>query len=221
MKRFPFGDPPLSPRITGLIALHQVTHGDRSSIGESTLPQPAGLGKAGLGACGGAPRAQHGTMALASLPSTPATRLLKELAIEHSDHPYRYEEHGGTAVCARALGVAEHAVVKTLILEDEAGKPLVMLMHGDREVSLKALARQLGCRQVHLCQPEVANRHSGYQVGGTSPFGTRKAMPVYVEQSILDLERIYLNGGSRGFLVGLAPAELVRALGAVAVTVAT
>jgi Cys-tRNA(Pro) deacylase len=115
-------------------------------------------------------------------------------------------------VAARALGAPEHAVIKTLILEDETGRPLVLLMHGDREVSTKALARQLGCKAVHLCKPEVANRHSGYLVGGTSPFGTRKAMPVYVEKTILALERAFLNGGSRGFLVGVTPANLVRAL---------
>lgn len=139
----------------------------------------------------------------------------------YTEHPYRYEEHGGTATSARELGVDEHAVVKTLILEDESGRPLVVLMHGDREVSLKALARQIGCRQVQLCKPEVANRHSGYLVGGTSPFGTRKAMPVHVEKTILDLERIYINGGSRGFLVGLAPADLVRVLQPVPVAVAS
>jgi Cys-tRNA(Pro) deacylase len=146
------------------------------------------------------------------LPSTPATRLLNGLKVPYTGHLYRYEEHGGTATCARELGVDEHAVVKTLIMEDDAGHPLVMLMHGDREVSAKALARQLGVRQVHLCKPEVANRHSGYLVGGTSPFGTRKTMPVYMEKTILDLEQIYVNGGSRGFLVALAPGELVRAL---------
>ena len=149
---------------------------------------------------------------MAKTPSTPAVRLLRELKIPYSEHLYTYEEHGGTQVAARSLGVPEHAVVKTLILEDEAGHPLVMLMHGDQEVSTKALARQLGCKAVHLCTPDVAHKHSGYLVGGTSPLGTRKAMPVYVEQSILVLERIYVNGGSRGFLVELAPSELVRVL---------
>jgi len=152
-------------------------------------------------------------------PSTPAIRLLKELKVAFTEHLYRYEEHGGTAVCARELAVPEHAVVKTLIMEDEAGKPLVVLMHGDLEVSTKALARQIGAKTVHICKPEVANRHSGYQVGGTSPFGTRKAMPVYVEQGILELERIFINGGSRGFLVALAPAELDRVLRPTPVTV--
>ena len=121
-------------------------------------------------------------------------------------------DYGGTKHSAEVLGVDEHAVVKTLVMEDEAGAPLVVLMHGDREVSVKALARQLGRKSIQICKPEVANRHSGYLVGGTSPFGTRKAMPVCLERTILDLPRIYLNGGSRGFLVGLAPSEVVRLL---------
>jgi Cys-tRNA(Pro) deacylase len=159
-------------------------------------------------------------MAHVSYPSTAATRLLKELKLPFTEHLYRYEEHGGTKVCARELEVPEHWVVKTLIMEDEAGKPLVMLMHGDLEVSTKALARQIGVKAVHNCKPEVANRHSGYLVGGTSPFGTRKTMPVYVEQSILDLEQIFINGGSRGFLLALAPTALVRALRPTAVAAA-
>jgi Cys-tRNA(Pro) deacylase len=141
-----------------------------------------------------------------------AVRLLRELKIPFTEHLYRYEEHGGTKVCARELEVPEHCVVKTLVMEDEAGRPLVVLMHGDLEVSTKALARQIGAKAVHICKPEVANRHSGYLVGGTSPFGTRKTMPVYVERGILDLERIFINGGSRGFLVGMDPAGLVQAL---------
>ncbi len=145
-------------------------------------------------------------------PSTAATRLLREKGVAYTEHLYRYEEKGGTAVSSRELGVDEHAVVKTLVMEDDQGEPLVVLMHGDREVSTKALARQLGRRSVQICRPEAANRHSGYQVGGTSPFGTRKAMPVCVERSILDLPRIYLNGGSRGFLVGIDPKEIVRVL---------
>jgi Cys-tRNA(Pro) deacylase len=145
-------------------------------------------------------------------PSTAATRLLREKGVDYTEHLYRYEEKGGTAVSSRELGVPEHAVVKTLVMEDDQGQPLVVLMHGDREVSTKALARQLSRRSVQICKPEVANRHSGYQVGGTSPFGTRKAMPVCVERSILDLPRIYLNGGSRGFLVGIDPKEVVRVL---------
>ncbi len=157
---------------------------------------------------------------MSKTPSTPATRLLRQQGVAFTEHPYRYEEHGGTAVSARELGVDEHAVVKTLVMEDDAGAPLVVLMHGDREVSTKALARQLGKRAVQICKPEVAQRHSGYLVGGTSPFGTRKAMPVYVERGILGLERIYINGGSRGFLVGIAPSELVRVLSATPVDVA-
>ncbi len=154
---------------------------------------------------------------MSKAPSTPATRLLRELKIPYTEHLYTYQDHGGTQVAAQSLGVDEHAVVKTLVMEDEAARPLIVLMHGDREVSTKALARQIGCKTVHICKPEVANRHSGYLVGGTSPLGTRKAMPVYVERGILALERIYLNGGSRGFLVGLAPEDLARAVGTVAV----
>ena len=139
---------------------------------------------------------------------TQAERVLRAHGVAYTEHPYRYEEKGGTRVSARELGVDEHAVVKTLVMEDEAGAPLVVLMHGDREVSVKALARQLGRKTIAPCKPEVAQRHSGYQVGGTSPLGTRKAMPVYVERTILDLPRIYVNGGSRGFLVGLDPKAL-------------
>ena len=134
------------------------------------------------------------------------------MKLPYTEHLYRYEEHGGTEVSARELQVPEHSVIKTLIMEDETGKPLVVLMHGDSEVSTKALARQIGAKAVHICKPEVANRHSGYLVGGTSPFGTRKAMPVYVERSILELERIFINGGSRGFLVAMDPAGLIPAL---------
>jgi Cys-tRNA(Pro) deacylase len=157
---------------------------------------------------------------MSKTPSTPATRLLRQHGVAYTEHPYRYEERGGTATSARELGVDEHAVVKTLVMEDETGAPLVVLMHGDREVSTKALARQLGRKTIQICRPDVANRHSGYLVGGTSPFGTRKPMPVLVERSILALERIYVNGGSRGFLVGLAPAELVRVLKPIEVDVA-
>ena len=153
-------------------------------------------------------------------PSTPATRLLREKGVAYTEHPYRYEERGGTRVSARELGVDEHSVVKTLVMEDEAGAPLVVLMHGDREVSTKALARQLGRREIRICKPEVANRHSGYQVGGTSPLGTRKPMPVYLERTILDLPTIYVNGGSRGFLVGLAPRDLAALLSPTLVDVA-
>jgi Cys-tRNA(Pro) deacylase len=157
---------------------------------------------------------------MSKTPSTPAIRLLREKQVAFTEHPYRYEEKGGTATSSRELGVDEHAVVKTLIFEDDGGAPLVVLMHGDREVSTRALARQLGKRSIQICKPEVANRHSGYLVGGTSPFGTRKAMPVFVERTILDLPKIYVNGGSRGFLVGLAPGELVRVLGATPVDAA-
>jgi Cys-tRNA(Pro) deacylase len=149
---------------------------------------------------------------MSKTPSTPATRLLRQHGVAYTEHPYRYEAHGGTAVSARELGVDEHAVVKTLVMEDDAGEPLVVLMHGDREVSLKGLARLLGRKSIQPCRPEVANRHSGYQVGGTSPFGTRRRMAVYLERSILELPAIYVNGGSRGFLLGLAPADLVRVL---------
>ncbi len=145
---------------------------------------------------------------------TPATQFLRKHNIAFSEHPYHYEEHGGTSVSARALGVPEHQVVKTLVMQDEAAKPLIVLMHGDCKVSTKNLARAIACKSVEPCKPEVAQRHSGYQVGGTSPFGTRKAMPVYVEQSILALDQIYINGGRRGYLVGLAPQVLVQLLGA-------
>jgi Cys-tRNA(Pro) deacylase len=149
---------------------------------------------------------------MSKLPSTPATRLLREKGVAYTEHPYRYEEKGGTRVSARELGVDEHAVVKTLVMEDDTGAPLVVLQHGDREVSTKALARVIGRKSVQPCKPEVANRHSGYLVGGTSPFGTRKAMPVYMERTIADLPKAYVNGGSRGFLVGVAPAEILRVL---------
>jgi Cys-tRNA(Pro) deacylase len=158
--------------------------------------------------------------AMSKVPSTNATRLLREQGVAYTEHLYRYEEKGGTRVSARELSVDEHAVVKTLVMEDEARQPLIVLMHGDREVSTKALARQLGKKAVEICKPDVANRHSGYLVGGTSPFGTRRQMPVYVERSILALDRIYVNGGSRGFLVGMAPADVVRVLGATPVDVA-
>lgn len=147
-----------------------------------------------------------------SAPSTPATRLLKTQGVSCTEHFYDYEEHGGTRVASTSLGVPEHAVVKTLIMENDERQPLVVLMHGDLEVSTKQLARAIGCRTVSPCKPEVANRHTGYVVGGISPFGTRKAMRVYVEQSILDLPVVYINGGSRGFLLGVAPADLVRVL---------
>ncbi|MGI4981891.1 MAG: aminoacyl-tRNA deacylase [Janthinobacterium lividum] len=145
---------------------------------------------------------------------TPATQFLRRHAVAFEGHPYDYVEHGGTAESARQLGADEHAVVKTLVMEDERGQPLIVLMHGDRKVSTKNLARQVGAKRIEPCRPEVATRHSGYLVGGTSPFGLRKAMPVYVESGILALARIHINGGRRGFLVSLAPRVLVDVLGA-------
>jgi Cys-tRNA(Pro) deacylase len=145
-------------------------------------------------------------------PETQATRFLRTHRIAHSNHLYEYEEHGGTRVSARELNVDEHAVVKTLVMEDEHAKPLIVLMHGDRKVSTKELARQIGCKKVEPCKPEVANRHTGYLVGGTSPFGTKKQMPVCMEKSILDLPLIYINGGRRGFLVGVHPHDILRVL---------
>lgn len=136
---------------------------------------------------------------------TPATQYLRKHGVAFGEHPYEYVEHGGTGESARQLGVPEHDVIKTLVMEDERAQPLVVLMHGDCSVSTKNLARQIGCKSVQPCKPEVAQRHSGYMVGGTSPFGTRKRMPVYVESTVLELERIYINGGRRGYLVSLDP----------------
>ena len=144
--------------------------------------------------------------------ATPAIHFLRAHKVPYTEHPYRYEERGGTAVSARELGVDEHLVIKTLIMEDEAKQPLIVLMHGDRDVSTKNLARQIGKKTVTPCDPDVAQRHSGYLVGGTSPFGTRKTMPVYMERTITGLDLAYLNGGKRGFLIAVAPADLVRAL---------
>ena len=152
--------------------------------------------------------------------STPAIHFLRKHGVAFTEHPYRYEEHGGTRVSSRELGVDEHAVVKTLVMEDEAKRPLIVLMHGDREVSTKQLARQTGHKTIEPCAPAVAERHTGYTVGGTSPFGTRKPLPVFVERTILDLERVYINGGRRGLLVGVAPGDLTRVLGATPVEVA-
>lgn len=145
---------------------------------------------------------------------TPATQRLRAHDVRFSEHVYDYVEHGGTGESARALGLDEHHVVKTLLMEDERAAPLIMLMHGDRTVSTKNLARQIGCKRVEPCKPVDAERHSGYQVGGTSPFGTRKRMPVYVERSVLDLPTIYINGGRRGYLIGIAPAVLTSLLAA-------
>ena len=150
----------------------------------------------------------------AHVSETPATHWLRAHGIAFTEHPYDYVDRGGTAESARQLGVDEHAVVKTLVMQDDAGKPLVVLMHGDATVSTKNLARSIGAKSVAPCTPEAAERASGYQVGGTSPFGLRKAMPVYVEESVLALERICINGGRRGYLVGIAPAVLVDVLGA-------
>lgn len=152
---------------------------------------------------------------------TPATQFLRRHKVSFGEHAYEYVEHGGTSESARQLGVDEHRVVKTLVMEDEHAKPLIVLMHGDRTVSTKNLARQIGAKRVEPCKPEVANRHSGYLVGGTSPFGTKKTMPVYVESSILELDTIYLNGGKRGYLVSLAPGVLTALLEAKAVQCAS
>lgn len=154
------------------------------------------------------------------VPSTPAVLALRAARVEFTPHFYEYEERGGTAVSSRELGVDEHQVVKTLVMESEDGEPLIVLMHGDRQVSTKALARVLGMKRIVPCRPEVAERHTGYRVGGTSPFGTRRKLRVYVEGSILGLPRIYINGGSRGFLVALDPSALTRVLDAAPVAVA-
>jgi Cys-tRNA(Pro) deacylase len=151
---------------------------------------------------------------------TPATQFLRKHGIVFTEHVFEYVEHGGTRVSADALGVDEHVVVKTLIMEDEKKQPFVVLMHGDRTVSTKNLARQAGCKSIEPCKSEVAQRHSGYQIGGTSPFGTRKPMNIYVERSILDCDRIYINGGRRGYLVGIDPQVLARILNVTPVDVA-
>jgi Cys-tRNA(Pro) deacylase len=148
---------------------------------------------------------------------TPATQLLKAHRVEFTEHPYEYLEHGGAQHSAKMLGWDPFHVVKTLVMQDQDAKPLIVLMHGNRKVSTKNLARQIGDKSVEPCAPEVANRHSGYLVGGTSPFGTRKTMPVFIEESILELPRILINGGRRGYLVGLDPAVCVQILGAKAV----
>jgi Cys-tRNA(Pro) deacylase len=145
---------------------------------------------------------------------TPATAMLRQHGVAFTEHPYEYLEHGGAQHSAQVLGFDPFAVVKTLVMEDEKARPLLILMHGNRKVSTRNLARQIGAKSVQPCQPEVANRHSGYLVGGTSPFATRKAMPVYIEQTILSLPRILINGGRRGYLVGIDPQVCVRLLGA-------
>ena len=150
----------------------------------------------------------------AHVSETLATQMLKAHKVEFTEHPYDYVEHGGTEESARQLGLPEHMVVKTLVMQDQDAKPLIVLMHGDCKVSTKNLARQIGAKSVEPCKPEVANRHSGYLVGGTSPFGTKRAMPVYIEESILELPRIAINGGRRGFLVQLAPQVCTQLLNA-------
>lgn len=145
-------------------------------------------------------------------PVTAATRMLKQAKVDYTPHLYHYEERGGTSVSARELKVDEHQVIKTLVMEDERRSPLIVLMHGDMEVSTKELARTLAVKSITPCTPDTAQKHTGYQVGGTSPFGTRKPLPVYMEASIQDLERLYINGGKRGFLVGLSPQAVLNLL---------
>ena len=148
-------------------------------------------------------------------PRTPVTRAviaLREAGVDFGQHPYAYEHRGGTRVSSRALGVDEHSVIKTLVMEDEAARPLIVLMHGDRTVSTKQLARQLGVKRVTPCTPDIAERHTGYQVGGTSSFGTRRTVDIYIETSIIGLDRLYINGGKRGFLVSMNPEQLELAL---------
>ena len=154
-------------------------------------------------------------------PVTAAVRFLRAHKIAYTEHLYAYQERGGTTVSARELGISEHVVVKTLIMQTEDAKPLVALMHGDKQVSTKNLARIIVAKGITPCDPKVATKHSGYVVGGTSPFGTRKVMPIYMEKSILDLPRIYINGGARGFLVSLKPSVLTDVIKAIPVSVAT
>jgi Cys-tRNA(Pro) deacylase len=154
---------------------------------------------------------------MAHVSATPATEWLKHHQVTFTEHVYDYVEHGGTGESSRQLGVDEHHVVKTLVMQDDQGKGLVVLMHGDCKVSTKNLARQIGVKKIEPCQPDVAQRHSGYMVGGTSPFGLRKPMPIYVERSVLSLSKIYINGGRRGFLMGIDPQILTTALKAIPV----
>ena len=154
------------------------------------------------------------------MPATAAIRVLRAAGAAYTEHPYDYEEKGGTAVSARELGVDEHAVVKTLVMEDDRKRPLIVLMHGDREVSTKELARIIGVKSVSPCPTETAHRHSGYIVGGISPFGTRHPMPICMEGTILDIPKIYINGGRRGFLVGISPSDVVWILSPTSVRVA-
>ena len=150
----------------------------------------------------------------AHVSETPATQFLRRHGVVFTEHVYDYIDKGGTAESSKQLGVPENEVIKTLVMQDERAQPLIVLMHGDKQVSTKNLARQIGAKSVEPCKPEVAQRHSGFMVGGTSPFGLRKAMPVYVEETALSLPRICINGGRRGYLVGIAPAVLTELLGA-------
>jgi len=150
----------------------------------------------------------------AAVSQTPATQWLREHGVSYTEHPYEYLEHGGAEHSARVLGLDPFSVVKTLVMQDQDGAPLIVLMHGNRQVSTKNLARQIGAKKIEPCLPEVAQRHSGYLVGGTSPFGTRRRMPVYIEETILGLPKIAINGGRRGFLVGIDPTVCVGLLGA-------
>lgn len=159
-------------------------------------------------------------MAKEKTPVTPAVRALRTAGVSFSDHLYSYEEKGGTAVSSRELAVDEHCVIKTLVMEDDRKQPLLVLMHGDCQVSTKELARQIGVRSVEPCRPEVAQKHTGYLVGGTSPFGTKRQLPVYVEETVLTLPKIYINGGKRGYLVGMSPSVLEQVLRPVPVRVA-
>jgi Cys-tRNA(Pro) deacylase len=159
-------------------------------------------------------------MKLGSGPETPATQFLRQQGVLYTSHVYEYEEHGGTSASSRELNVDEHVVVKTLVMEDELGKPLIVLMHGDCKVSTKELARQTSRKKIAPCRPDVASRHTGFLVGGTSPFGTKKKMPVYVEKTILDLPAIFINGGRRGYLICISPLELSRVLDSQIVEVA-
>ena len=152
--------------------------------------------------------------------ATPATAFLAQHSVAYSEHEFEYVEHGGTTHSSAMLRVPEHEIVKTLVMETEKGEPLIVLMHGDRKVSTKELARQAGMKRIAPCKPETASRHSGYLIGGTSPFGTRKSMPVFLERSVLEIPRIYINGGRRGYLLGMDPAELVRVLSPALVEVA-
>jgi Cys-tRNA(Pro) deacylase len=153
-------------------------------------------------------------------PVTQAIRALRKAKIPFKDHPYDYEERGGTARSASEIGVPEHQMIKTLIMEDEAARPMIVLMHGDREVSTRALAREIGVKHIRPCDPKTADRHSGYQVGGTSPFGTRRAMPVYCESGIAELPQIFINGGKRGYIISLDTQDALRLLNAKLVSIA-